>query len=367
MVDLLTWIAFIAAFAGMILVHEFGHFIVARLCRVEVEEFGIGFPPRAMTLFHWKGTAFTLNWLPLGGFVRPKGENDPSIPGGLAAASPWVRLGVLTAGPLMNLLAGVLVYSLIFTQIGVPDYNVVTIGWVEAGSPAEQAGLQTDDIIRALNGQPVHSPEQLKALILANLDQQVQFEVERGGERLLLSATPLSSRVAQEKGAVGIGMQPLYAPASSWFATLPVSVETVYEQIRFLVSLPGQMLSGAIPAEEGRFIGIKGIFDFFQQAVSRDVESRAPLPQSSAAPQPTNFTLGLIAGLTITIGLFNLLPLPALDGGRILFVLPEMLLRRRVPPKFETYVHAIGLALLIAFMLYVNVMDFVNPLPASLP
>ena len=101
---LLTWIVFILTFGGVVLIHEFGHFIAARLSGIEVEEFGIGLPtPGALTLFTWKGTRFTLNWLPLGGFVRPKGENDPNIPGGLAAASPWKRLFVLFAGPFMNL------------------------------------------------------------------------------------------------------------------------------------------------------------------------------------------------------------------------------------------------------------------------
>jgi regulator of sigma E protease len=98
---LLTEIAtFVAALAGLILIHEFGHFVAARLMKIEVEEFGLGFPPRLVTLFTWKETRFSLNWIPLGGFVRPKGENDPSIPDGLAAANPWKRLFVLFAGPL---------------------------------------------------------------------------------------------------------------------------------------------------------------------------------------------------------------------------------------------------------------------------
>ena len=94
----LTWIIFILAFGGMIIIHELGHFIAARLVKVEVEEFGLGLPtPGAITLFTWQGTRFTLNWLPLGGFVRPKGENDPNVEGGLAASAPWKRLFVLFA------------------------------------------------------------------------------------------------------------------------------------------------------------------------------------------------------------------------------------------------------------------------------
>src|SRR5512147_624259 len=97
---------FIFGIGIVIILHEMGHFLVARAFHVEVEEFGIGFPPRLVKLFDLGGTEFTLNWIPLGGFVRPKGENDPSVPGGLAASSPWTRLGVLFAGPTMNLLLG---------------------------------------------------------------------------------------------------------------------------------------------------------------------------------------------------------------------------------------------------------------------
>src|SRR5512134_3457399 len=134
---LLAGLVFILAFDGMVLIHEFGHFIVARLCKIEVEEFGIGLPtPGALTLFTWQGTRFTLNWLPLGGFVRPKGENDPNVPGGLASASPWKRLVVLFAGPLMNLLAAVVIYSIIFNRVGVPDTSKVLIASITAKGPA---------------------------------------------------------------------------------------------------------------------------------------------------------------------------------------------------------------------------------------
>src|SRR5512132_2450750 len=157
---ILIWLVFILAFGGMVIIHEFGHFIVARLCKIEVEEFGIGLPtPGAITLFTWQGTRFTLNWLPLGGFVRPKGENDPNVPGGLAAASPWKRLAVLFAGPMMNLLAAVLIYSIIFSRVGVRDASRVLVASVTPDGPAAQAGFKADDIFVSGNGQPIHSYE----------------------------------------------------------------------------------------------------------------------------------------------------------------------------------------------------------------
>src|SRR5574341_1974050 len=157
-ISLLSGLIFVAVFAGVVFIHELGHFLVARLLKVEVEEFGFGLPPRILTLFRWKGTEFTLNWLPVGGFVRPKGENDPNVPGGLAAATPWTRLAVLFAGPSMNLLLGIVVFSLLFFQIGVPDYTKVQIGDVLADSPASKAGIQIDDVVVTANGVTIHDP-----------------------------------------------------------------------------------------------------------------------------------------------------------------------------------------------------------------
>ena len=109
-----TLIIFLLALGGVIFVHELGHFIAARWAGVEVEEFGLGLPSyRIATLFTWQGTAFTIHALPLGGFIRPKGEYDPTIPGGLASANPWTRLVVLFAGPLMNLITAVVVFSFV--------------------------------------------------------------------------------------------------------------------------------------------------------------------------------------------------------------------------------------------------------------
>jgi regulator of sigma E protease len=125
------------------------------------------------------------------------------------------------------------------------------------------------------------------------------------------------------------------------------------------------MLRGTLAPGEGRFIGLKGIYDIFNLSVSVDVQSREPTPASASTP--TYSTLYLIAMLSVSIGLFNLFPFPALDGGRIIFVLPEIFLRRRVPHQFENWVHFVGMSLLLLFMLYINVMDFVNPLNLTAP
>jgi regulator of sigma E protease len=481
--NILSGLIFVAVFAGVVIIHEFGHYIVALLCKVEVEEFGVGLPPRALKMWRRKGyfihnsrrieipsnfdrsldwpnvqgrdckitvnkvndkfvlgtieyieeqevkqpknnggtqpgfinvdeqgqvvaetkpepvfikktmqaglergetelsgvvneihpgTDFTLNWLPLGGFVRPKGENDPTIKGGLAAASPWARLAVLFAGSTMNLITGILVFSFLFSQIGIPNFEKVQINNVLSNSPAEQAGLQAGDVIVSMDGQTPTTNEETRNIIYSHLDQPIKVSVSRDGETVELTVTPLSTR-APEQGAVGIQMGPALVKPESFLYAVPYGALQTYDQARMLISLPAQILRGAISPEEGRFIGLKGIFDLFGQAVSRDVESRAPVQTETSTPapaaprSPSFYTLQLIATLTISIGLFNLFPFPALDGGRIIFVLPELILRRRISAKFENYVHGIGMAVLLLFMLYINIMDFINPAQMVLP
>ena len=369
----LTWIVFILAFGGMVLIHEFGHFIAARLCNIEVEEFGIGLPtPGALTLFTWKGTRFTLNWLPLGGFVRPKGENDPNVPGGLAAASPWKRLFVLFAGPVMNLLAAVVIYSIIFSRVGVPDPTRVLVASVSPNSPAEQAGFKDGDIFVSGNGRPIRTYDELRTVIEPNVDQPILFIMDRNGQQVELSATPRMDDT-EERVMIGVGLGTPFNQQASWNETIGPGIRYTGYAIRALISLPAQMIRGTIAPEQGRIIGLKGIFDILGQSVSHDVQAsnnndgnNAPVPSTDPIDQPIR-TLELIASLTISLGVFNLFPFPALDGGRIIFILPELIFRRRVSPQVENLVHGLGMAFLLLFMIYVNVMDFVNPISVTIP
>jgi len=464
---LLTWLVFILAFGGMVLIHEFGHYIVARWAKIEVEEFGIGLPtPGALTVWsnkgyfllddggrveipsnfklpvNWNelidhqvkitadriddrlvmrsievvglddpnrysaarstsadvqaeqipsrrvvkagkpegamqlydvvtevhpGTRFTLNWLPLGGFVRPKGENDPNVPGGLAAASPWKRLAVLFAGPLMNLLTAVLIYSIIFGRVGVPDPTRVLVSSVVDGGPAAQAGFEYGDIFISGNGAPIRTYDDLRLIVNAHEDKPVTFLVDRSGEEIELTVTPELSAEAQ-RVMIGVGLGVPFKQSASLVETLSLGARYTYLHIRTLIALPAQMIRGSLDSEQSRLIGLKGIFDVLQQTVSRDVEATTTAPTSSPDPmnQPVR-TLELIASLSISLGLFNLFPFPALDGGRILFILPELIFRRRVSPQVENLVHGMGMAFLLLLMIYINVMDFVNPINVTVP
>ncbi|MBN2548869.1 MAG: site-2 protease family protein, partial [Anaerolineales bacterium] len=197
-------LSFIVGLIVLILVHEIGHFLAARLLKVDVEEFGIGFPPRMVKLFERNGTIYSLNWIPLGGFVRLKGENDPSIPGSLAAASPWVRLGVLFAGPLMNLAAGVLLGILFYSMVGDPKPLILTVA---PNSPAESVDLRAGDLITRVNDHNVTTTGDLQTQIYAVLDQSTQITYQRVGQISTVNLTPRSNP-PEGQGAIGIELAP---------------------------------------------------------------------------------------------------------------------------------------------------------------
>lgn len=440
-------------FGGMIFLHELGHYLAARLFKIEVEEFGFGIPPRLWRF--WRapgslkvghhtiqipanfdlpvdvneleqrpadlvlerkgealvlkslalcqaeseryvlaspnltesldgalrlsgmvrelrlGTEFTFNWLPLGGFVRPKGEGDPEVRGGLAAANPWQRLVVLFAGPAMNLLTAVVVTAIIIAQMGVAVPGKVLIEDVSPDSPAQAAGIQPQDVIVSIAGKPVTSMEEARAMIRASLDQPLEMTFQREGQPVTLTATPLSSR-SPEQGALGVGLSYPRREATLLEAVSGGFTYTGIQAITILY-IPIGLIQGAIAPEEARLVGLKGIYDFFGQAVERDTESRQVVAESSsgapvsASSQPTNYVLSLVAMLSISLGVMNLLPIPALDGGRILFTLPEIIFRRRIPPRLENVINGVAFLLLIGLMLFVNLLDFINPANITLP
>jgi regulator of sigma E protease len=349
-------IEFVIALAMLIFIHELGHFIVSKLLGIEIEEFGFGYPPRMLTLFERGGTKFTLNWLPFGGFVRPKGENDPTIEGGMAAANPWKRIAILLAGPTMNLLTAVVLFIAIYGIIGsLPDRNRVQLVDIAPDSPASAAGLQAGDILVSVGGVDIQALDTVKTQIYANLGTPLNFVYERNGVTQEVSITPLAN--PGNTGAVGIYMSYPMKAFSIWGA-IPESFTSLYEYCKELFTMVGQMIQGQSTASEGRLVGIKGMFDLYAS-----VRERTGTP---GVPTIVNVML-FFASISISLGIMNLLPIPALDGGRILFALPEIIFHRRIPPKYEVWVNFISFALLILLMIFINLQDFIHPITPPFP
>lgn len=362
---LLRILEFIIAFGLLVFLHEFGHYIMSKLFGVEVEEFGFGFPPRLVKLFQFRETEFTLNWIPFGAFVRPKGENDPTVPGGLAAASPWARLAVLFGGPVMNLITGILIFSVIFAQNGAPDPSIVQVAEVAPESPAALSGFQAGDTIAAVNGEPINNYDELHAIIAENRGKETQITLLRNGQTVEVSAVPRANPPAGQ-GALGIGLTNPVRQLN-WLQAVPYATQVTYDQGRQLLTLPFMIIRGQVTPEQSRLVGPKGIYDIYSQARELDQEDAAQAGAQEQEPLLGLNTLLFLGTISIALGFTNLLPIPALDGGRILFVLPEILLRRRVPAQYENMIHLVGFAALLILMIYVTTQDIINPIVIPSP
>ena len=339
---------FFIVLGTLLLGHEFGHFLAARWRGVRVEEFGIGYPPRLATLFVLGETRYTLNWIPFGGFVRLTGEDDPETPDGLSAASKLTRTIVLLAGPAANIAIAFVVFVVAF-KFAAPDFNRVRIGEVSPGSPALAAGVEVGDIVETIEGTPITGFQDMQDVTRAHLGQPMELTLDREGELLEISLVP---RTEYPEGQGPIGVTLSYPTArTSWGDSIKLSIDSIFSQIVAILRLPGRLISGSAAPEEARVSGLKGIYDMLGWASNIDRTSELPF-----------ITMNLIGVISVGLALANLLPFPALDGGRLMFVLFEAVFRRKISPELEGYAHAIGFAILIILMIYINLQDFVNPI-----
>jgi len=351
---LLTIIQFIVVLGALLAGHELGHFFMARLVGVEIEEFGFGMPPRIIGR-KIGNVLVSINAIPFGAFVRPKGDSDPTVKGGLAAASPYARLAVLAGGPLASLILGFMVYIALFSQVGMPDTRTIQVMEVVQASPAEAGGLLAGDIITAVAGQNVTSAEEIQTITHEFAGQPVSMQILRNGNSITIEVIPRLDP-PEGQGPVGFVMGNPYIPIP-WYQAIPVSFSAMMEQARQLFTLPIRLISGALAPEEARIIGPKGIFDIYNAARESDVEAA-----TSTTNLPAVAVLSFIGTISIAVGLTNLFPIPALDGGRILFILPEILFRKRVPQKYENLVNSIGMLTLLTLMVFITIQDFINPI-----
>lgn len=330
----------------LLFIHETGHFIMARLCRVKVEEFGFGFPPRLKKLFTWQGTDITLNWIPFGAFVRPTGEDDPTVPGGLAAASKRVRVAVLIGGVLANLLAATAAYTVDF-KISYPDG--VTVESVVADTPAQLAGLTAGDRILALDGVPVLNQQQVINYIHDHLGKEVTLRLQREGKELDARVVPRSTWPT-DQGPSGMVIGMAYSSRHSWLEAFGKGLATMGDQVKLILQLPAAILRGTFNAASDRPVGPVGILDVTEQVVG-----------AARVNNQWTIILGWIGMINLALAIGNILPIPALDGGRLVFVILEAIRGKRVDPMKERLVHAYTLLALLGLMLFVTYLDFFFP------
>jgi regulator of sigma E protease len=481
---LLSLIAFALVLIPAVIIHEFGHLLTAKAVGITILEFGIGFPPRVMKLFKWGETEFTLNWLPIGGFVIPLGEDfikpvsdeqvqrdkvkleerledekpkrdgDPArlkhIPNPMSVneARPLGRIFFMAGGALANFLSAFVLF-IVIALIGLPEFvgARVNIAYVTPGSPAAVAGLQAFDVVERLNGETFATPEdffsqlsesspgeavmtvrrgesgefvdvrfapqavdntlqesyvrvmavvadapaaragllpgdlvvsfngenvstneQLIALTDAHLGEEVTLEVLRtDGTLTTITLTPRVNP-PEGQGPMGISINLAATDAISGivyqtgipqlvYVPQPPTASIQYGMLRtadamgMVLRMPIDLIRGAISPEEARPVSIVGISHIGGQFLAESIEENRP-----------TLILNYIALISIALGVTNLLPLPALDGGRIMFVLLEIVRGRPIKPEFEGIVHLVGLALLLSVAVIFIVNDIINPI-----
>jgi regulator of sigma E protease len=438
-INVVFWLAgtLIVVLGPIILVHELGHFILAKWAGVRVEEFGFGFPPRLSKLWRGKGdfsignvrtiipagfrlppglrvgarvdatvqrsedgayllrrlivhdprdpiegttsgperadegladeglhlrgevtemepgTLYSLNLLPMGAFVKLTGEEDPTDQRSLAAQPKRWRVAVLAAGAVLNIILALMLITGAYAS-GYPEKWVVQVSQIEPGSPAEAVGLQPRDVILAAGGERIEEGmAQLQQIIRGMAEQPVELAVLRGREALTFMATP--ERTPEGYGRLGIWMASWPDRSALRHYRLPGALQAgiadIGTAIAMTVQMPARLAKGEITPQEARpasVVGISGVLAFtLQQSIAWGL------------PFPVLQTAALIS---LALGLTNLLPLPALDGGRILFVLIEAVRGRRVSAEHEAMVHFIGLVVLVSLMGFVMLQDFINPI-----
>jgi regulator of sigma E protease len=359
-------IIFVIILALLILVHEFGHFIVAVKSGIKVSEFGIGFPPRIAKLFRWKETDFTLNWIPFGGFVKIFGENpdEESISGPDAARSfvnkpKYIQAAVLVAGVAFNIIFAWLLITagyisglptpVSYVGAGVVENPRVVITSLSPDSPAIAAGIKVGDAITSVKNSSTEltqvTPETVSQIIAATGEQSVTFAMERGKDTYEAVVTPVAG-IVPDRVAVGISMDsigilklPFYlAPIEGAKTTAVLLKDTAVGLVQFVWRA---IVGNGSLAEVTGPVGIVGMVG--------DVSQLGFI-----------FLLSFTAFISINLAVINLIPFPALDGGRLLFVIIEKVKGSKIPTNVANIANGIGFLLLLGLMAVVTIHDVIK-------
>lgn len=389
--QIFLFVAAVLLFIGLVLIHEWGHFFAARRNGVQVEEFGLGFPPRAWGKKLKSGMLLSLNWLPIGGFVKLKGEHDSSTkPGSFGAASLSTKTKILLAGVTMNLIAGIFILT-ILAWIGMPKllntstvgeeqfsvasdtkitHQEVQAGYIRLGSPADRLGLKNRDAILKITsgGQTrnIASAEQLHSATTEFGGQNVQITYKHTGKEVTKNTTLLtkteveaSQKTDDPKGYLGIIPNELQIRRSTWSAPIVA--------IGFTKQLVVLTTKGLWHALSGLGSAIAGIV-----TQNRTARENGQTQASSQVGGPVaimailwgsgalgiNFVLMIVAIISLTLAFMNILPLPALDGGRLLMVLISRgILRRPLSKQAEEKIIGGAVALILTLAVLITIVD----------
>ncbi len=345
MTILISIVAFLVMIVVLILVHELGHFVSARATGVRVDEFGLGFPPRLLSVKRGE-TLYSLNAIPLGGFVKMAGEEDPKVPGSLAGKSIGTRLLVLSAGSLMNFLLPLLLLSIAFMIPHNLVIGQVMIEEVAPDSPAARAGIKPGDTILSANEKPMNNNSDLYRYIQLNLGKEVTLLVQHSDSTIENVQVTPRWKPPEGQGATGIVIitsnPTIIRQHYPFWKAIPMGVGDCIEIFVLFKNGIVSMIIGAIPAKVTGPIGI--------------AQMTGEIAKAGISP-----LLEFAAFISINLAIINIFPLPALDGGRIAFVLLEWVRRgKRISPKAEGLVHAIGFAMIITFILAVTYQDIIR-------
>lgn len=345
---------FILILSFLVIIHELGHFVVARWAGIKVEEFGLGYPPKLLTVFKDKlGTIYTLNWLPFGGFVRLFGEDSVEATQGSFVSKPaWKRMAVILAGAAVNFLFGVLAFGAIYSWHGIPT-NVAgaKIDGIAAGSPAEVAAVPRGVVVTGVDiggtMTAVGSAKDLIDAVAAHRGETIELVIQEGQRYRVYVRRP--DEVPEGQGALGVVLIDFEMKFYPWwqmpFRGMWVGLKSAVSFGGLILNALGSMVhelifQGKVPADVAGPVGI--VYQAEKEGFLRD-----------------GFwaSLNFAAILSINLAIINVLPFPALDGGRGFFIAIEMIFRKRVKPKVEQWANSAGFLLLIMLIVLISARD----------
>lgn len=346
----MTFIIVIAALSALVFVHELGHYIAARLVGIRIEEFAIGFGPR-IAMRKRGETIYAIRSLPLGGFVRLTGMNyeesipDEDWPRSYAAKSAPAKILTLVSGPFMNIAFAVFVFWVAFLIIGVPEH-LNNISQLDKTGPAISSGFKVGDIVVEVDGRQIRKPETAVELIRARAGQQVRIVVERDKQQIVLNPT-LSKKDGH--GYLGVVFSPEFIKGRPIVAA-GYSLQTTGNVIKEILKSLRDFPELAMQLSKGKQTGLSGPVGIYK--VTKKV-----------AYQGLVSLLGLVAVLSVSLGVFNVLPMPPLDGGHIVFAAIEGITGRKIDTRIIAVLQLIGFTLLATLLILVTYSDIVHPIP----